>query len=164
MGTRAARDPARLRVATGGRGRSGAAALRTPLPADLRPGERCLVPVHVVAPAEPGAYTLRLDLVHDDVRWFGGHVAVAVEVLSPRAVAVIARPERVPDLVSGLRLRPEVEPIVILRDSSDRRLYGDYRAAEGLRGHLLEGTERAKRPGTLARLVWRTPRVRADAG
>lgn len=45
--------------------------LRTPLPAPVPPGTTCVVPVHVRAPERPGSYEVRLDLVHETVRWFG---------------------------------------------------------------------------------------------
>ena len=44
---------------------------RTPLPATVRPGESVLVPIEVAPPEEPGRYVLDLDLVHEEVRWFG---------------------------------------------------------------------------------------------
>ena len=131
-------------------------ALRTTFPADLAPGGTLLTPVHVVAPQEPGAYTLEIDLVHEHVRWFGCGVSEAVDVRRRERIAVIARPERLPDVVGALRLGPEVEPVVILRDLSDREAYGDYESVLGLRDYLLAGTERSGRTATLARLLWRT--------
>jgi hypothetical protein len=134
-------------------------ALRTTFPANLPPGETLLVPVHVVAPQEAGAYTLEIDVLHERVRWFGSGVSVPVTVRRRERVAVIARPERMPDLVADLRLGPEVEPVVVLRDSSDRDAYADYESVAGLRGYLLPDTERSGRIGTLARLLWRTSLV-----
>jgi hypothetical protein len=131
-------------------------ALRTTFPADLPPGETLLTPVHVVAPQEPGAYTLEIDLVHEHVRWFGRGVSNAVNVRRRERIAVIARAERLPDLVADLRLGPEVEPVVILRDASDRDAYGDYESVAGLREYLLAGSESSGRKATLARLLWRT--------
>jgi hypothetical protein len=58
--------------------------LRTALPAAVAPGEGCRLPVSVVAPATPGAYELRFDLVHEHRRWF--------EQLSPAvAMTVVGR-------------------------------------------------------------------------
>ena len=131
-------------------------ALRTTFPADLPPGETLLTPVHVVAPQEPGAYTLEIDLVHEHVRWFGCGVSNAVHVRRRERIAVIARPERLPDVVAALRLGPEVEPVVVLRDPSDREAYGDYESVVGLREYLLAGAEGSGRKATLARLLWRT--------
>src|SRR5206468_10527658 len=42
---------------------------RTPLPASVPPGGDGIVPVQVLAPAEPGEYILEFDLVHEGVRW-----------------------------------------------------------------------------------------------
>ena len=55
-------------------------ALRTPLPADLRPGETQFVPVHVVPPSQAGRYALQLELVHEGFGCFGSTAKVAVEV------------------------------------------------------------------------------------
>src|SRR5215207_8451255 len=38
---------------------------------DLKPGEETEVPLLVTAPAEPGDYTLEVDLVQEQVAWFG---------------------------------------------------------------------------------------------
>jgi SAM-dependent methyltransferase len=42
---------------------------RTPLPADLPPGQAMTLPVRIVPPAEPGRYTLALRMVMEGVRW-----------------------------------------------------------------------------------------------
>ncbi|HVF08222.1 MAG TPA: hypothetical protein VNC60_06570 [Actinomycetota bacterium] len=68
-------------------GLEGAQELRTQLPADLRPGETQLVPVHVAAPEREGRYVLEIDLVHEHVRWFGCGVTVDANVLPPLAEA-----------------------------------------------------------------------------
>jgi hypothetical protein len=47
---------------------------RTRLPAPLRPGERCVARVLVEAPATTGPHVVRIDLVHDGVRWFDAAV------------------------------------------------------------------------------------------
>ncbi len=131
-------------------------ALRTTFPADLQPGTTQVVPVHVVAPEVPGAYDLDVDLVHEDVCWFGLGVSAAVEVRERRRIAVVARSERVPDLVAELELSPEVEPVVLLRDPTDRSAYGDYESVTGPRRYLLDGTETSGRFMTLVRIVSRT--------
>ena len=56
--------------------------IRTPLPASLPPGASQVVPVHVLAPAEPGTYELELDLVHEGVRWFERGPRITVEVVA----------------------------------------------------------------------------------
>lgn len=43
---------------------------RVPLPADVAPGESCELRCVFAAPPDPGRYTLRLDLVADQVGWF----------------------------------------------------------------------------------------------
>jgi len=44
---------------------------RSPFPRSVNPGERVLAPLDVVAPADPGEYLLEVDILHEDVRWFG---------------------------------------------------------------------------------------------
>lgn len=46
---------------------------RTPLPAELRPGESVTVGLRVTAPSEPGHYLADIDLVHEYVSWFAPH-------------------------------------------------------------------------------------------
>lgn len=43
---------------------------RAPLPAVLRPGERCSIELDVRAPAQSGKYLLELDVVHEGITWF----------------------------------------------------------------------------------------------
>ena len=57
---------------------------RCELSGDVRPGESCTVKVTFTAPAEPGAYELKFDLVAEGVTWFG-----------PRGTTVQLRPFRV---------------------------------------------------------------------
>ena len=58
--------------------------VRTGFSRTVLPGEQILVPLEVLAPAEPGRYVLEADVVHEHVRWFGQgcRVEVAVEPLS----------------------------------------------------------------------------------
>jgi hypothetical protein len=44
------------------------------------PGTRVLVPLAVVAPAEPGEYVLEVDIVHEHVRWFDCAVRIRASV------------------------------------------------------------------------------------
>ena len=139
------------------------AQLRTSFPADLTPGATQLVPVHVVAPVEPGRYMLEIDLVHEHVRWFGCGVFLPVEARPTERVALLGRPERLPQFLLDSRLPPEVEPVVVLRDPADRDQYGDFATVDGLRSYLLEGTDSKGRWSTLARLLWRTAKVARGA-
>ena len=40
------------------------------LPAALGPGDRADVPITITAPAQPGRYTLKFDLVSEGIDWF----------------------------------------------------------------------------------------------
>jgi hypothetical protein len=53
---------------------------RAPLPSELAPGESLIAPVPVVAPRDPGAHRLEIDLVHEEVRWFGQPLVVELRV------------------------------------------------------------------------------------
>jgi SAM-dependent methyltransferase len=44
--------------------------VRTPLPHAVVPGETCVMTCRIEAPAEPGRYTLAIDLVEEGVTWF----------------------------------------------------------------------------------------------
>ena len=57
---------------------------RCELEEDVRPGESCTVLTAFVAPAEPGDYGLKFDLVAEGITWFG-----------PRGTKVAVRPLRV---------------------------------------------------------------------
>lgn len=130
--------------------------LRTPLPADLRPEETQLVPVHIVPPAAAGSYVLELDLVHENERWFGPGVSFAVEVRPRERLAVICPAAELPALAGEVGLSPSQELVVVLRDLADREQYGEHETVESLRRHLLRGSERKGRVGTLWQLTRRT--------
>ena len=88
--------------------------LRTPLPADLPPAATTVVPVHVVAPPEPGRYRLELDLLHEHVRWFGASVELEVDVQAGRRLALAGTPEAVERARARLtEERPELEPVAL---------------------------------------------------
>ncbi|HYB22649.1 MAG TPA: hypothetical protein VED41_02550 [Solirubrobacteraceae bacterium] len=53
---------------------------RSSLPHPVGPGESCIAPMNVRAPARPGRYELEVDLVHEDVRWFGCPLRLGYEV------------------------------------------------------------------------------------
>ena len=44
---------------------------RSPIPADLAPGQEITLSFAVAAPAEPGLYVLEFDMVQEGVSWFG---------------------------------------------------------------------------------------------
>lgn len=44
---------------------------RTPLPQTVAPGQELRLDLRVRAPAKPGSYLLEIDLVHENVCWFG---------------------------------------------------------------------------------------------
>jgi hypothetical protein len=95
--------------------REGAAeeGLHTPLPADLPPGGSAVVPVALRGPAEPGRWTLELDLVHEHVRWFERPVPAEVEV-APRRLVAVLDPGTLDGLLAALEtLEPEEEPVVV---------------------------------------------------
>ena len=56
---------------------------RTGLPAPLAPGAQAVVPLEVLGPSPPGAWTIEIDLVHEGVRWFGCGVRAELEVRAP---------------------------------------------------------------------------------
>lgn len=64
--------------------------LRTGFTRDVGPGEQILVPLDVVAPPETGRYLLEVDLVHEDVRWFGQGCRVEVDVAPQSALPPVA--------------------------------------------------------------------------
>jgi hypothetical protein len=112
--------------------------LRTPLPAELPPGGSLLVPVHVLAPARPGRYRLRFDLVHEHVSWFGCDVEAEVEVERRLRVGLIGDEEAVARTLERLTEEaPGFEPVVF--DSAQSPRYGPERAPD-LRRYLLAGT------------------------
>jgi SAM-dependent methyltransferase len=47
--------------------------LRTPLPADLQPGEQVVVPCEVMGPNTPGRFFVEFDMVQEQVGWFKAH-------------------------------------------------------------------------------------------
>jgi hypothetical protein len=57
--------------------------LRSPFPCLVHPGETVLTALHVVAPEQPGRYTLEVDVVHEGHRWFGRELRVQVLVDAP---------------------------------------------------------------------------------
>ena len=130
--------------------------LRTPFPADLHPGETQFVPVHVVPPDKPGRYALQLEIVHEGFGSFGSSQPFELEVRKRQVVAVVGAPASVGAALVLLAPSPEVEPIVVLGNDSDRSTYGDYACVSGLRASLLDGLEGAGRLSRGLRLLWRS--------
>jgi hypothetical protein len=135
-----------------------ATGLRTPLPADLRPGEELVVPVHVVAPRRPGTRTLAVDLVHEHVRWFGVEATAAVEVRPRRRVALAGERAAVERLLDELLLVPEVEPVLLDADATAAPVADGHPRIPGLRTYLF-GDDGRVRPA----LALRTARTLAAA-
>jgi len=131
-------------------------ALRTPLPSDIHPGESKFVPVHVVPPSQPGPYELQLDILHDGVCLFGSTPKVALVVRERELVAVIGLAGAVTETLVGFALPPEVVPVVVLGNDSDRPAYGDYQSVPGLRHSLLDGLEGSGWLARRVRLSWRS--------
>jgi hypothetical protein len=131
-------------------------ALRTVLPADLEPGASQVVPVHVVPPAEPGRYELRLELVHEGVEVFAQSAPLELGVEPRERVALVGEPEEVIRLLVQLSAPPYVEPVIVLGNDSDRLAYGDYACISGLREPLLAGLEASGPLSRAFRLPWRS--------
>jgi hypothetical protein len=53
---------------------------RAPFPCEIRPGEERIVPVTFTAPERPGEWKLELDVLLEDVRWFGNPYVLSVAV------------------------------------------------------------------------------------
>ena len=131
-------------------------ALRTVLPADLGPGASEVVPLHVVPPAEPGRYELRLELVHEGVGVFAQTAPLELEVEPRERIALVGEPAEVMRLLAQLSAPPYVEPVIVLGNDSDRLAYGDYACVSGLREPLLAGLEASGRLSRALRLPWRS--------
>jgi hypothetical protein len=129
--------------------------VHTPLPADLEPGGSQVVPLHVLAPSRAGRYRLRLDLVHEHVRWFDCGVEREVEVERRLRVALFGDEARAAAMAERLTEdAPEFEPVVLSPDAREPR-FGPPRAPD-LREYLLHGTVPGRRrdwPVILARAV-----------
>jgi hypothetical protein len=118
----------------------GVPGIRTAFPADVPAGGSIELPLHVLAPADPGRHRLRIDLVHEHVRWFGCAVERDVEIVRPPRVAILGRDERA--LARLTDEAPEAEPVVL--DSVPPPRFGPPQAPD-LRRYLLEGTVHGRR-------------------
>jgi hypothetical protein len=113
--------------------------LHTTLPADLASGDTQVVPLHVLAPSRAGRYTLRLDLVHEGVRWFRCDVEREVEITRRLRVALVGDEAEVARTLERLTDEaPEFEPVVLSSSPPPAR-FGPPRAPD-LREYLLHDT------------------------
>ena len=133
--------------------------LRTPLPCDLPPGERLIVPLHVLPPVDPGRYRLDVDLVHEHVRWFGCSTPLEIEVRPRRRIAVAGAEDAVEQVLDTLLWSPELEPVRLRPDKPVEERFGHPQIA-GLGGFLLGGPGA---PTSRATTVARTVRLLAAA-
>ena len=112
--------------------------LRTPMPADVEPGATCLVSMSVQAPGEAGLYTLTIDLVHEHVRWFDCAASVDVEV-GPRRQMAVAGPLTEEDVARLAQISPELEPVLLIRESDSPPGRYSGRRAPSADAYLLDG-------------------------
>lgn len=54
---------------------------RGAFPGPVPPGTESIVPLPIVAPDQPGVYTMEIDVVHEFVRWFGSPVELEIAVV-----------------------------------------------------------------------------------
>jgi hypothetical protein len=126
--------------------------VQTHLPAALAPGESEVVPLHVLAPPTAGGYTLRVDLVHEQVRWFGCDVDSSWEVVPRLRVALVGDEADVGRMLDQLAQEaPSFEPLV-LSSRLDPPRFGPPRAPD-LREYLLAGTSPGRRRDWLVILM-----------
>jgi hypothetical protein len=130
--------------------------LRSALPATLEPGEAAIVPVHVVAPDEPGEYRVEIDLVHEHVRWFGAAVDFAAFVYPRRRIAVVGDDAQLGSVAQLLETIPELE-LVALRRSPSEAPDGFPEAADA-RQYLFDEAPHF-RPAFMVTLAWRSLRL-----
>jgi hypothetical protein len=89
-----------------------------PLPADLPPGGSLIVPLPLIPPAA-GPWTLELDLVEEQVRWFERPLRTEV-VVEQRLVVAVLDPGSADGLADILAtLDPEEEPIVLTEEPAE---------------------------------------------
>jgi hypothetical protein len=138
--------------------------VRTPMPESVPPGASCRFPVDVIAPATPGSHVLVLDLLHEDVRWFGREARASVEVIRRRRIGVVGASEELAGAgaASVTELLPWVEPVVLTSEPNAVRARIGYATDQGPRDYVLAADQPASR-GRLA-LLRRTAALVRDAG
>ena len=87
---------------------------------------------------------------------FAATEPVELEVRERRLLAVIGRPDAIARTLAVIAAPPEVEPVVVLGNDSDRAAYGDYPTVSGLRAPLLAGLETSGRLTRAVKLSWRS--------
>jgi hypothetical protein len=129
----------------------------TGFPADLRPGQTDVVPLHVVAPERPGRYRLLLDLVHGGVRWFGCGTMLDVHVRTAFRLLVAGDDDSVDRALDELPdERPQFEPVVVARPETIAPRYGPQRVPD-LYAYLFSGAPALRllwAPFLLDRTAW----------
>jgi hypothetical protein len=121
--------------------------LRTPLPRDVDPGATVRLRATVAAPEQPGRYRLHMELVHEDVTWFGEQGDIGADAIvdvraqagpvPPQAAAIVAAaPPGVGEkpldratrtMLWGAALRAWRDyPLLGLGPDNFRRAYGRY--------------------------------------
>ncbi len=100
--------------------------LRTPLPTTVEPGATVLAPVDVLAPGEPGDWTLEIDLVHEHVAWFecGERLEITVGERPERRRLVASRAPRA-RRIQRVRIPPLLHRIW-LGDAPLPQVFDDY--------------------------------------
>jgi hypothetical protein len=113
--------------------------LRTPLPEIMPPGASTRLPVAVEVPTSPGAHALELDLVHENVRWFGAGARIDVDVTPYRRVGIHGEDEelllRFAEALT--ELRPSLEPVLLVRDPGSTAARTGYAAAPSAHDAIL---------------------------
>jgi SAM-dependent methyltransferase len=106
---------------------------RCPLPFDVTPGSSASTMLVATAPREDGRYLLELDLVQEDVAWFGekGSSTLRIPCTVGTGVPASARPPKVvvtPETEQPFRMR-HPRAFEIMRATGIREVYWMYRRA-----------------------------------
>ena len=134
-------------------------ALWTPLPVDLPPGAAAIVPVHFRAPDLPGLRRLEVDLVHENVRWFGCGLTLEVDVVPSRRVAIVGGDDAAAEVLPTLERYPQLEPVLVARDEQLPHEPPGHTRVPGVRSYLFGGDP--DQPGSLRLLTTVIRRSRA---
>lgn len=106
---------------------------RCPLPFDVTPGSSASTMLVVTAPGADGRYLLELDLVQEDVAWFGekGSPTLRIPCVVGSGVAAVARPSRrtVPEAPQPPFRERHPRAFAIMRATGIRDAYWAWRRA-----------------------------------